>query len=150
VATADQIYADPSGLSRLYFAQAGSREMVAWRRKVPGGLPVTHHGRTEMVNSVALALFRGDLNANDATRSWDWLHNDVVEGHLVQVSILWRAALNRASEISRLFTPTIGARSLDVLHVSCALELGLRHFLTFDERQKKLAAAVGLRLIALK
>lgn len=60
---------------------------------------------------------------------------------------LWRAAINRASELSRRHTPTLGTRSLDVLHVACALELQLRHFLTFDERQRQLAAAVGLKLI---
>ena len=34
---------------------------------------------------------------------------------------------------------------MDVLHVACALELRLPYFLTFDERQRKLAAAVRLR-----
>jgi hypothetical protein len=36
-----------------------------------------------------------------------------------------------------------------VLHVACALELKLKHFPTFDERQKKLAAACGLKLVKL-
>jgi predicted nucleic acid-binding protein len=38
---------------------------------------------------------------------------------------------------------------LDVLHVACALELKLRHFLTFDERQQQLAAKVGLKIVRL-
>jgi predicted nucleic acid-binding protein len=41
----------------------------------------------------------------------------------------------------------LGTRTLDVLHVACALELKLRRFLSFDERQQQLAAAVGLRLV---
>jgi hypothetical protein len=36
-----------------------------------------------------------------------------------------------------------------VLHVACALELKLRHFLTFDTGQQKLAKVLGLRLIHL-
>jgi predicted nucleic acid-binding protein len=39
--------------------------------------------------------------------------------------------------------------SLDVLHVACALELKLPHFLTFDERQLKLAKAAGLKAVRL-
>ena len=37
----------------------------------------------------------------------------------------------------------------DVLHVACAQELGLRYFLTFDERQQQLAAAAGLKVARL-
>ena len=55
--------------------------------------------------------------------------------------------LKRAGEISRTQTPTLGCRSLDVIHVATALELGLRHFVTFDDRQRKLARATGLKAI---
>jgi hypothetical protein len=41
-------------------------------------------------------------------------------------------------------TARLGARSLDVLHVAAALELGLRRFVTFDVRQQRLARAVSL------
>jgi predicted nucleic acid-binding protein len=146
--TADQVYVDPSALTRLYFDQSGSREMVGWRRKIEGALPVTHHGRAEIVNAIALALFRGALTAKDAARAWGWMDTDFAEGHLVQADILWRAALNRASELSRSFTPTVGARSLDVLHVACAIEMGLHYFVSFDTRQKALAKAAGLKLLA--
>ncbi|MGA2250711.1 hypothetical protein [Terracidiphilus sp.] len=40
--------------------------------------------------------------------------------------------------------PTLGVRTLDSLHVACALELGARSFWTFDERQERLAIAAGL------
>jgi predicted nucleic acid-binding protein len=36
-------------------------------------------------------------------------------------------------------------RTLDSLHVACALELKADRFWTFDERQAKLARARGLR-----
>lgn len=38
-----------------------------------------------------------------------------------------------------------GARTLDSLHVACAMELKANRFWTFDERQAKLAKAAGLR-----
>ena len=149
MATTKEIYVDPSALARLYAHQTGSREMVAWRRKMDGALPVTHHGRTEIVNAIASALFRKEMTPTEAEAAHGYLEADFANGHLIQADILWRAALNRAAELSRAHTPTLGTRTLDVLHVACALELKLRHFLTFDDRQRKLAAAVGLKTIKL-
>ncbi len=147
--TADAVYVDPSALSRLYLNQPGSREMHLWRARTQGGLPVAHHGRTELVNAVSLAVFRGERTQGQAVKAWSNIETDFEDGHLVQVDILWRAALNRTAELSRTHTPSLGTRALDVLHVACALELKLKHFLTFDERQKKLAAACGLKLVKL-
>lgn len=149
MATAEEIYADPSALARLYAHQTGSCEMVAWRGKTDGALPVTHHGRTEIVNAIAAALFRKEISPSEAEAAYGYLESDFASGHLIQADILWRAALNRAAELSRAHTPMLGTRTLDVLHVACALELKLRHFLTFDERQRKLAIAVGLKTIKL-
>jgi predicted nucleic acid-binding protein len=70
-------------------------------------------------------------------------------GRFTIADILWRSALNRATELSRAYTPTLGVRSLDVLHVACALELGRRFFLTFDTRQLELAKVSGLKPVRL-
>ena len=150
MATADQIYVDPSALTCLYLHQRErSRQIVAWRAGVDGALPVTHHGRTEIANAICLARFRGELDDVGLKEALADFENDFASGQLHQADILWRAALNRATELSRAHTPTLGTRSLDVLHVACALELKRRHFLTFDERQRKLAAAAGLKNIKL-
>ena len=148
VATAEQIYVDPSALALLYLHQPGSREMTAWRTRLKGSLPVTHHGRIEVVNAIALACFRKVINGQQAADAWGTLDSDFTEGRLSQADVLWRAALNKASELSRRYSPSLGTRALDVLHVSCALELKLRSFLTFDERQQSLAKAVGLKLVS--
>ena len=145
--TAEQIYVDSSALGTLYLHQPRSREMASWRGRIRGSLPVTHFGRTEIVNAISLAVHRGSLTPDRAARLWDHLDADFTDGHLQQADILWRAALNRARALSQIHTPRLGTRSLDVLHVACALELKLRHFLTFDGRQRRLAKAVGLKVI---
>ena len=140
---------DPSALTRLYLHQPGSAEMVKWRARTSGPLPVTHHGRVEMINAISLACFRGEITAEEASKAWNYIDHDFASGLLMQADILWRAALQRASELSRHHSPKFGSRSLDVLHVACALELKLRRLLTFDERQKKLAVAVGLKPVTI-
>ncbi|HTV42130.1 MAG TPA: type II toxin-antitoxin system VapC family toxin [Candidatus Sulfotelmatobacter sp.] len=148
--TANEVYVDPSALSRLYIHQAGSREMAVWRSKVSGTLAVTHHGRTEVINAICRAAFLGQFDRPGMADALADLSADFAAGHLGQADILWRAALNRAAELSQTHTPKLGTRSLDVLHVACALELKARYFLTFDIRQRQLAAAVGLRNVQMK
>ena len=145
--TAEQVYADSSALGLLYLHQPRSREMARWRGRLGGSLPVTHFGRTEIVNAIGLAVHRAGVTEEQAIWLWDRLDADFVDGHLEQVHILWRAALGRAAALSRRHTPRLGTRSFDVLHVACALELKRPYFLTFDERQQKLAKAIGLKLV---
>jgi predicted nucleic acid-binding protein len=145
--TANEVYVDPSALTRLYVHQDGSRQISAWRAKVPGPLPVTHHGRTEVINAICRVAFLGEINEEGLEEALSDLAADFASGRLEQADILWRAALNRAPELSREHTPKLGTRALDVLHVACALELKLRYFFTFDARQQQLAIATGLKPI---
>jgi predicted nucleic acid-binding protein len=147
VASAEAIYADPSALLKLYIHQPESAAMNAWRARTKGALAVTHHGRAEIINGICLAAFRGDITADALRDSLGSFDEDFAEGRYVQADLLWRAALRRAEELSREHTPALGCRTLDVLHVACALELQFRRFVTFDRRQQQLARAAGLKLI---
>jgi hypothetical protein len=130
---------------KLYIHEPASAAMSAWRSRTKGALPVTPHGRLEIVNGICLAGFRKIISAealSDAIASFD---EDLAEGRYVDADILWRATLRRARELSRAHTPALGCRTLDVLHVATAVELELRYFVTFDSRQGQLAKAAGLK-----
>lgn len=146
--TAEEVYVDPSALTRLYVHQDGSREICEWRARVHGSLPVTHHGRVEVVNAICRSAFVGHLSDDQLAEALAEFNSDFALGHLCQADILWRAALNRPAEFGERHTPKLGTRSLDVLHVACALELQLGRFLTFDARQRQLAVSAGLKLVA--
>jgi predicted nucleic acid-binding protein len=148
--TAAEVYVDPSALSRLYLHQVGSQEMATWRAKAKGTLAVTHHGRTEVINAICRASFLRQLDEKGCNEALADFNADFQTGHLRQADILWRAALNRAAELSKKHTPKLGTRSLDVLHVASALELKSRYFLTFDLRQQQLAVAAGVKTISLE
>ncbi len=148
MATADQFYADPSALLKLYLHEPESRAMAAWRAKNTGPLAVTPHGRVELTNGIALAAHRGFITAAALQAALTALDDDFEQGRYRLADLLWRAVLKRAAALSRSHTPTLGTRSLDVLHVASALELGLKRFVTFDERQRQLALATGLKVVA--
>jgi predicted nucleic acid-binding protein len=143
-ATAERTYADPSALLKLYLHEPESRAMAAWRSSIRGPLSVTHHGRIELINGIALAAHRSLLDDRAFSAALGALDDDFRHGRYTQVDLLWRAALKRAGDLSREFTQALGTRSLDVFHVASALELGFRTFLTFDSRQQSLARKVGL------
>lgn len=147
--TSEEVYVEPSALARLYLHQSGSREICAWRAKVSGPLLVTHHGRTEVINAICRVAFMGELDPSGLQEALTDFDTEFASGRLQQANLLWRAALNRAEQLSRRHTPKLGTRAADVLHVACAVELGLRHFLSFDDRQMRLAAVVGLKRVRL-
>ena len=148
MASADEFYADPSALLKLYLNEPESRAMTAWRTRLIGPLSVTHHGRVELINGIALAAHRRFISAAALAAALAALDDDFETGRYRQTDLLWRSALKRAGELSRRHTPAFGTRSLDVLHVASALELGLRRFVSFDQRQQNLARAVGLKVFA--
>jgi predicted nucleic acid-binding protein len=53
-------------------------------------------------------------------------------------------AWETAVSLARQYGSKFGVRTLDSLHVACALELKAERFWTFDERQARLAESVGL------
>ena len=74
MATGDSIYVDPSALLKLYLHQPESVAMNAWRAKIKGALPITHHGRVEVVNGICLAAHRQEINSEalaDTLASFD-------------------------------------------------------------------------------
>jgi len=71
---------------------------------------------------------------------------DLQSGRLVKKIVKWPLAFRIAFELSERPSMLIGTRSLDVLHVAAAKSLRANVFVSFDDRQRKLAATVGLKV----
>lgn len=110
-------------------------------------MPITRFGHAELINAIALGQFRGDYGETECSGAMDDVRNDLEEGRLRLVDLPWRAALDGAVSLSRTYAPKLGTRALDVLHVASALELQARQFITYDDRQARLAAACGLKVV---
>jgi predicted nucleic acid-binding protein len=101
--------------------------------------------RAEWTHAIAQHVFHGVLSDEDASRFYIAFEADREANVWAEMSIP-DAAYETAMELARKHGPQIPMRTLDTLHVACALALGAREFWTFDERQKRLAKAAGLAI----
>ncbi len=141
-----RIYADTSVLFSLYVPDANSPKADAWRRANPVPLDFTGFHRLELRNALGLAVFQQRLTPGEAQTAWQAVQADLAAGLLVAKPDLWGNLVREAERLAEHHTPTIGSRSLDILHVAAALVSGATEFCTFDARQGKLAQLAGLRL----
>jgi len=67
---------------------------------------------------------------------------------MVAASGDWEGIFQEAVKLAEQHSAAFGCRSLDVLHCAAAKALAATEFITTDGRQKKLAMAMGLKLMA--
>ena len=135
-------YADSSFLVSNYVQDAHSPEAVRRMSSFPS-VWVTQLNRSEIAHALSQYVFRGALSESDAQKYWGEFEQDCANGVWVQAD-LPETTWKRSVDLARRYGPARGVRTLDSLHVGCALELKARRFWTFDERQARLARAVGL------
>jgi hypothetical protein len=137
-------YADTSLLFSLYATDANSIKADAWRQANPVPLPFTAFHRLELRNALSLALFQQRLTLAEVQSAWQEVENDCAAGLLVSRGGLWHRVLVEAETSAINYTPVIGCRTLDILHIATAKLIGTTDFCTFDMRQSSLAGQVGL------
>ena len=99
--------------------------------------------KAEVAHAIFLHVFYKSLLPDAAVRAWAEFQQDFRAGvwsHVEFPERTWETSI----DLARRYGPTLGVRTLDSLHIACALELNAQKFWTFDERQAKLAEAVGL------
>lgn len=145
-------YPDTSFLCALYRLQANSPEAAAYFESIPGPLEVTTLLLYEFRQAVR---FQIRLHRFDPTKGYKqaegakmltYLKTDLIRGDLMTVPGPWPQIHLAAERLSERYTDANGHRSMDILHVATAIELGAREFLTFDANQRRLASAEGLRV----
>ena len=82
----------------------------------------------------------------DCRLAFRQIDEDLRDGLLVHTTIEWTDVFRRADELSEKHAVTEGQRTIDLLHVALAIESGAKTFLSFDQRQRKLAKSAGLKV----
>lgn len=140
-------YADSSFLVSCYIVNANTRPAKTWLSRTGAQLPFTALHALEVRNAFKLGVFRGLFSAADAAAAWANLDSDLRSGRLVKTVVKWAVALRIATRLSERHTAVIGTRSLGILHVAVGKTVRAAEFVSFDNRQRALAAATGLRAV---
>ena len=137
---------DTSFLFSLYGndTRTASATITASRLTVP--LTLSEFNDFEFGNALRLAQFRGLLSVSGITLCRSNYDSAIRTGRLRVVPIEFPEVLCEAKRLSERHTVQKGFRSFDILLVAAALHLRADLFLTFDARQRSLAAAEGLRI----
>jgi predicted nucleic acid-binding protein len=137
------IYADTSFFVSLYLPDRYSEEAERRMASKPRLWFAPLH-RAEWMHAIAQHVFRKEISASEARQAQAELQSDLGSGLWLRID-LPESVWDTCAELARRHGSRLGMRTLDSLHVAAAVELGANAFWTFDERQAKLAAAVGLQ-----
>jgi predicted nucleic acid-binding protein len=138
-------YADTSFLVSLYTPDANSVQAAAEMQRAETTFVFTALGEVELTNAFQLRVFRKELTAAQAKAGYLAFEEDVASGVLT-VKPMALAVYHAAKQLAARHTPSLGVRTLDILHVAGALVLGAEIFYSFDVAQRKLTKAAGLAL----
>lgn len=136
-------YADTSFFVSLYIPDAHSTEAERLIASSPVVWLTPFHV-AEWTHAVELQVFRGATTRTEVDQSYARFQQHRESGLWAEIGVP-ESAFEVCAQLARRYGAKLGIRTLDSLHVASALELKAERFWTFDERQKKLARAVGLK-----
>ncbi len=139
-------YADTGFVVSLYKAETTSARAAAAMKRLAAPIWLSHLGELELRNAFQLSVFRGEIDPEAAELKKRLFLEDRENGIFGIMPLPTSALYPKAVELAERHSAKLGTRSLDVMHVAAALILGAEIFLSFDERQRKVAKIEGLKI----
>ena len=139
-------FADTGFIASLYLEESTSKAADAALGTPPDSLPLTPLAVLELRNAFNRAVQRQRITALERDALWQDVEADIAGGFLVLTPVPAAGLHDKAKELSDQYTPALGTRTLDLLHVAAALLLESKVFFSFDDRQRKAAAGEGMKV----
>jgi len=139
-------FADTGFIASLYLRESTSAQAQAAIQAAPVALPITPLAVLELRNALNRSVQRQSITTAQRDALWRDVEADIASGFLVLTPVASDELHSKARHLSDRYTPTLGTRSLDLLHVAAALVLQTKVFFSFDDRQRKAAAGEGLKV----
>ena len=100
----------------------------------------------EAENTIRVMRLARDITRAEEHKALQLLAYAVLEGLIVLKEVPNRRLYPEAKRLSQHHTEKAGFGAVDILHVACAKDMQATVFLSFDDRQKRLAKAEGMEV----
>lgn len=137
-------YYDTGALIPLYVDEVFSGAVTDHTVSCGVPIPFSLFHRLEFENALRLKLFRKEIDSERLNRILSDIGDDLNSGRLVFRPVNWIDAFDKARSIGADVTAKTGCRTLDLIHVTIAVQWGCPTFLSADERQLAAAKMTGL------
>ena len=141
------LYYDSGVLVKLYVREEMSDAVTAFVAGRGEAIAVNGLHELEIRNALRLKLFRSEIDAEQLANSMAMLAGDFARSRLFRSAFDWRLVRDEAERLSGMAGATIGARTIDVLHVAAALTQGAYRLVSLDRRQCAAARLAGLQVV---
>lgn len=138
-------YADTSFTLALYHPESASAAANACMARQSEPLILTAVQEAEFRNASRLRVARKNSTSEEVVRALAYFDRDIVSGIYAYVEPNWPEVFLLVERISQKHTERGAHRFADLLQVACALNVQANVFLSFDQRQSKLAKALGMK-----
>ncbi len=136
--------ADSSFLVSIYNVDEHNDRAITYLRENPHPIHLTPFARSETQHALRMLAYRRMISEEKMTRALLTFEQDQEEGFFTPVALDAATLFSKAAQLSQRHALDTGVRYVDLLHVAAALAIEGIRFLTFDERQRKLAKRAGL------
>jgi predicted nucleic acid-binding protein len=139
-------YADTGILIKSYVEEVNSCLADSILRSLRAPFFYSHLHEIEIPNAIRLKVFRGEFSQAQSETALLAFRSDIDSGRLERFAYDLAGIFSSAERLSLKHSARIGARSMDLLHIAAAIEIGCSHFASFDKRQRECAALEGLTI----
>ena len=140
------LYLDSSAFLKLFLNEEGSTTVYKIVTSQDYPIPVWDLQEMEMLNAFQFKIFLGQMTPEDAEFQTATFDKSKAQGHYFFPEINRPELSYTFRELSKK-TAELGCRTLDIMHVACALQLEPTAFISFDQRQRTLASRAGLNVL---
>ena len=141
------LYYDSGVLVKLYVREEMSEAVTAFVARRGEVITINGLHELEIRNALRLKRFRSEIDAEQLAASMAMLADDFARLRLIRGAFDWRLVRDEAERLSGTASPTMGTRTIDLLHVAAALSQGVAGFVSLDHRQCAAARLAGLEVV---
>ena len=137
-------YCDTSLLVAFYANENAAPDAAKLLTRISHPVPFNRILELELRNAIRRKVPRREATPAQARGFLRQLQADLSRGLLAWQEVNFEQIFDRAENLGARFTERLNTRSIDILHVSVAIETGCDTFYTFDRDQAQLAVVAGL------